>query len=183
VKTFRGGMTLFELLIVMIVVGIVYSMGMFTLKKEKITSSTLTLSAIQSSMRALEHSGKIRMVCDMPCQECRVYSADDKPLATYDLPADAKIVRYGFDQYGELRELPPIVTRVGGKLQQGCFEVSLLSDGTLTPLTLKSNQTFYAYTPLGGDKPFVTQSEDELRAFLFNETHTPLKPDDYYGAQ
>jgi len=183
VKTFRGGMTLFELLIVMIVVGIVYSMGMFTLKKEKITTSTLTLSAIQSSMRALEHPGKIRMVCDMPCQECRVYSTDDKPLATFDLPTNGKIVRYGFDQYGELRELPPIVTRVGEKLQQGCFEVSLLSDGTFTPLTLKSNQTFYAYTPLGGDKPFVTQSEDALRAFLFNETHTPLKLDDYYGAQ
>ncbi len=180
-KLSRGGMTLFELLIVMIVVGIVYSIGMFTLKKEKITSTTLSLSTLKSSMKALEHSGEIRMVCDKSCQECRVFTADKKLIATSHLQSEATPIRYGFDRYGELKALGSIVTRSGGVVQQGCFELSLYPDGAFTPLILKSKTTFYAYTPLGGDKPFVTQNEDALRRFLFNESTTPLKTDSYYG--
>jgi prepilin-type N-terminal cleavage/methylation domain-containing protein len=181
VKLSRGGMTLFELLIVMIVVGIVYSMGMFTLKKERVISSNLSLTTLKSSMKALEHSSEIRMVCDKPCQECRVFSTDKKLVTTFHLQAEAIPIRYGFDRYGELKPLGSIVTRSGGVLQQGCFELSLYPDGTFTPLILKSKFTFYAYTPLGGDKPFVTQNEDALRRFLFNEVTTPLKTDSYYG--
>jgi len=181
VNRFRGGMTLFELLIVMIVVGIVYSMGLFTLKKERVTSSTIPLTALKSSMKALEHSSEIRMVCDKACQECRVFSADTKLLATFHLQSEATPLRYGFDRYGELKPLGLIITRSSGTLQQGCFEVALYPDETFTPLILKSKLTFYVYTPLGGDKPFVTQNEDALRRFLFNETTTPIRTDSYYG--
>lgn len=174
-------MTLFELLIVMIVVGIVYSIGLFTLKKEKITSSTLSLTTLKSSMKALEHSSEIWMVCDKSCQECRVFSADKKLITTFHLQSEGTPIRYGFDRFGELKALGSIVTRTGGALRQGCFELSLYPDGTLSPLILKSKFTFYVYTPLGGDKPFVTQNEDALRRFLFNESTTPIKTDSYYG--
>jgi len=182
VKTVRAGMTLFELLVVMTIIGIVYSIGLFTLKKEKVTASVMTISTIKSTLAALEHSREIRMICDESCRECRVFSADDTPLATLHLSSDEAPVRYGFDHLGELGALENVVTGSGGELRQGCFEVSLRPDGTLTPLILKSKQTFYAYTPLGGDKPFVTNSEEALREFIFNEEYTPLKLDDYYGA-
>lgn len=182
-KTFRGGMTLFELLIVMTVIGIVYSIGLFTLKKEKVTVSSMNVMNIKSTLASLEHSGEIRMVCGESCQECRVYSVDDTLLATFRFQSDGTPMRYGFDQFGELKPLGAIVTRTGGELRQGCFEVSLHPDGTLSPLILKSKQTFYGYTPLGEDKPFVAKSEDALRQLLFNEANAPLKLDDYYGAQ
>lgn len=181
-KSFRYGMTLFELLIVMIVVGIVYSVGLFTLKKEKISSATITISAIKRTLLALEHSGEIRMVCDKSCQECRIWDSRNTLLSTLHLQSERRPIRYGFDRFGELKALGNIVTKTGGVLRQGCFEVTLNNDGTLSPLILKSNLTFYAYTPLGGEKPFVTQNEDALRRFLFNETYTPIRSDSYYGA-
>lgn len=182
-KTFRAGMTLFELLVVMTIIGIVYSIGLFTLKKEKVTAATMTISTIKSTLGALEHSDEIRMVCDESCQECQVYSTDDTPLTTLHLSSDETPVRYGFDHLGELKPLGNVVTRIGGELRQGCFEATLRSDGTFSPLILKSKQTFYVYTPLGGDKPFVTKSKEALRQFIFNEEHTPLRLDDYYGVQ
>lgn len=182
-KTFRAGMTLFELLVVMMIIGMVYSIGLFTLKKEKVTAATMTVSTIKSTLMAMEHSGEIRMVCDEPCKKCQVYSSEDTVLATLDLSSQEPPMRYGFDHFGELKPLGHVVARVGEELRQGCFEVSLRPDGTFTPLILKSKQTFYAYTPLGGDKPFVAQSDEALRDFLFNDTTYPLKLDDYYGMQ
>ena len=182
-KTFRSGMTLFELLVVMTIIGIVYSIGLFTLKKEKVTAATMNVSTIKSTLTALEYSGKIRMICDEACQECQVYSTDDTALATLHLSSDEAPVRYGFDHFGELKPLGNVVTRIGKELRQGCFEVSLHPDGTFTPLILKSKQTFYVYTPLGSDKPFVAQSDEALREFLFDEASYPLKLDDYYGVQ
>lgn len=182
-KTFRAGMTLFELLVVMMIIGIVYSIGLFSLKKEKVTAATMTISTIKSTLGAMEHSGEIRMVCDSPCRECQVYSSNDTVLAALHLSSQEAPVRYGFDHLGELKPLENIVTRVGEELRQGCFEVSLRPDGTFTPLILKSKQTYYVYTPLGGDKPFVAQGDEALREFLFDEASYPMKSDDYYGVQ
>ncbi|HEX5711110.1 MAG TPA: type II secretion system protein [Sulfuricurvum sp.] len=181
-KRFRAGMTLFELLVVMTIIGIVYSIGLFTLKKEKVTAATMTISTIKSTLGAMEHSGEIRMVCDEACRECRVYSSDDA-LATLHLSSQEAPVRYGFDHFGELKPLGNVVTRVGEELRQGCFEVSLRPDGTFTPLILKSKQSFYVYTPLGRDKPFVAHSDEAVRQFLFHEASYPLRSDDYYGVQ
>lgn len=180
-EIFRIGMTLFELLVVMVIIGIVYSIGLFSLKKEKVAVATVKVSTIKTTLRAMEHSGEIRMVCDVPCQECHVYSSEDTVIAILHLSSQESPVRYGFDRFGELKALGNVVTRVGEELKQGCFEVSLRRDGTFTPLILKSEDTFYLYTPLGGDAPFVATSEEELRQFWFNEASYPLKTDDYYG--
>ena len=53
----RRGMTLFELLIVMMIVGIVYSISIISLNKEKISASTMNLSNLKSTLLALEHTG------------------------------------------------------------------------------------------------------------------------------
>lgn len=91
------------------------------------------------------------------------------------------MLRYGFNRFGELRVLGKVVARTDNGLSQGCFEMSLLPDGSVTPLILKSNNKFYAYAPLGGDKPYITYSEESLRKFVFDETLYPQRGDDIYG--
>jgi hypothetical protein len=175
-------MSLFELLIVMIIIGIVYSIGIFTIKKEKVLTPTMNISTLRTTLLSLSQPSEIRIVCDISCQECSVYSANSKELTTLHLDSNDTISRYGFDRFGDLKELGNIVTRTKEGLSQGCFEMSLRPDGTVSPLILKSNQKFYAYTPLGGNKPFITESEEELRSFLFNESLYPTKGDETYGA-
>lgn len=182
VKTSRYGMTLFELLIVMTIIGIVYSVGLFALKKEKINTATITVSTLKTTLLALSLSSEIRLYCDNTCQDCKVYTAENKLLTQLHLSSNNTIVRYGFDRFGELQELGKIVTKVDGTLHQGCFEMTLYPDGTVTPLILKQQDKFYAYTPLGADKPYITKNEEDLRKFIFNETLYPLKSDDYYGS-
>lgn len=180
-KRSRSAMTLFELLVVMTIVGIVYSIGIFTLKKEKVLAPNMKITTLKTTLLSLSQPSEIRMVCDIPCQECRVYTSGAKLLTTLHLESSTKIFRYGFDRFGALKGWGNVVARTEKGLSQGCFEISLRPDGTITPLLLKSNHTFYAYTPMGGDKPYITDDEDKLREFLFNESFYPLRGDDTYG--
>lgn len=180
-KTSHKGMTLFELLIVVTIIGIVYSVGLFTLKKENVSAATMNVSTLKSTLLALSPSSEIRLYCDVACHECSVLSTDDKVLTNLHLQSDNAIVRYGFDRFGELKELGNVVAKVNGRLVQGCFEMTLYPDGTVTPVILKKDDKFYAYTPMGGDKPYIARSEEALRKLIFNEALYPIRSDDYYG--
>lgn len=176
-------MTLFELLIVMMIVGIVYSISIITLNKEKISASTLDLSNLKSTLLALEHTGEIRLICDPSCQECRVWSGDDTVIANMHLESDGEIQRYGFDRYGELKPMGKTLTHTQGSLHQSCFQYTLSPDSTSSFLILKDNTAFYGYTPLQDDKPLIANDPESLKRLIFDENHYPLKEDDYYAAQ
>lgn len=142
----------------------------------------MSISTLKTTLLALGQSREIRMFCDVPAQECRVFSMDNKLLTTLHLQANETIQRYGFDRFGELKRLGNVVARTDNGLEEGCFEISLHPDGSVTPVILKNNNKFYAYTPMGGDKPFIAGSEEALRNFIFNDSLYPLKGDDSYGA-
>lgn len=176
-------MTLFELLIVMIIVGIVYSIGLFAINKKKSASSTIKATELKSALRALDHEKKIRLICDNSCHECRVLDTRDSVVASIRLSSDGPLQRYGFDRLGELRPLGKTVTNIENKLSQECFEFTLHPDGTSSSLILKDNASYYLYTPLQGEKPFITDSAETLRLHLYNELHYPLKSERYYVQQ
>lgn len=175
-------MTLFELLVVMTIIGIVYSVALFSLNKEKALSSSITLETLRSSLSALRSSEPLRLVCLREKNECSVYDRSDKTIALFRLQSPGIVERYGFNRYGELKPWGTTLAQTGGKLNPVRFEYVLYPDGTSTPLILKSKNRFYAYTPLGDAKPLVTESEEELRLLLYGDHKLPLRADGYYGA-
>lgn len=181
-KTSHTGMTLFELLIVMIIIGVVYSIGIFTVKKEKVPTEFLTLSSLKTTLLSLSSSGATELVCDDTRQECDLYTSDKKIVTTLRLHTSGPIMRCGFSPAGELRILGNTIISNNSKSVSKTFSIKLNSDGIFTPLILKNNNTFYAYTPLGGDQPFITMNEDRLKKYLFNDSFYPLKRDAAYGS-
>jgi prepilin-type N-terminal cleavage/methylation domain-containing protein len=180
-KPQRSGMSLFELIVVVIIIGVVYSLAVISLKSEKAITSTMSLSSLKTTLLSLSRQREIRMLCDVACRECRIYDHEGKLLRRLVLDSDTPIHRYGFNRFGELQRWGDAVMAIEGRLIQGCFEITLSPDGTITPLILKNNTTFYLYTPLGEDKPYVSSSEEEVRKFIFNESHYPLTAESFYG--
>jgi prepilin-type N-terminal cleavage/methylation domain-containing protein len=181
-KPWRSGMSLFELIVVVSIVGILYSLAIFTLKKEKAIPPTMSLSSIKTTLLSFSQQSEIRMHCDVSCQECPIFDHNGKVLTTLTLVSDTPVHRYGFNRFGELQRWGNAVVSREGRLTQGCFDVTLSPDGVITPFILKSENTFYVYTPLGDDKPYISTSEEEVRKFVFDESIYPLKGDAYYGA-
>lgn len=181
-KPWRSAMSLFELIVVVIIVGVVYSLAIFTLKKEKAITSIMSLSSIKTTLLSISAQNDIRLVCDVSCQECRLFDHNGKVLTTLTLASQTPVYRYGFNRFGELQKWGNAVVSSEGRLSQGCFEVTLSPDGRITAFILKSENTFYVYTPLGDAKPYITTSEEAVRKFVFDESSYPLSGDTFYGA-
>lgn len=181
-KPWRRGMSLFELIVVVIIVGVLYSLAIFSLKKENAIPSIMTLSSIKTTLLSFSQLSEIRMVCDLSCEECRLLDHDEKVLTTLTLVSEAPVYRYGFNRFGELQRWGKSVVSNKGKLTQECVEVTLSPDGVITPFILKSENTYYVYTPLGDTTPYITSSEEEVRNFVFDESLYPLRGDSYYGS-
>lgn len=175
----RGGMSLFELLVVMVIVGIVYSLVVFSIRTEKATVSEVPLDALKKTLEALDYDGKLRLFCDSGCEECRLYRDDAPSSSSFRLKTGHSIQRYGFNRFGDLEPLEPVVSDNHQHMEPGCFEYTLYPDGSSSFLLLKSADTYYLYTPLGGEKPFMTQSEERLKEALFSTSLYPLTRDDY----
>ncbi len=180
-KASRAGMTLFELLVVMTIIGIVYSIGIFTFRKEKVIHTKMSLSTLKTSLLSISNTSNLRMICETHGNKCHIYSNDGKMITTISLHSNGSIIRYGYDRYGELKSWGDVVSHTNKGLTQACFEMILGTDGSISPLILKSNNTYYAYTPLGGDKPYITKNEEALKNFIFNDSLYPLAQSSTYG--
>jgi prepilin-type N-terminal cleavage/methylation domain-containing protein len=180
-KYARAGMSLFELLVVMTIIGVVYSVAIFSLDKKEIMKTDTTLLNLKKNLSAFGHTGKIQMICDLEGKECRVVTENDKIASKLKLISEGKVTRYGIDRFGELYPMDPTIVHANSKTEQASFTYTLYPDGTATALILKDDKNFYLYTPLGDELPFVTDSEEALKDFLYNEAHYPLKMDDYYA--
>lgn len=180
-KPWRSAMSLFELIVVVIIVGILYSLAIFTFKNEKATPPAMNLSSIKTTLLSLSEQREIRMHCDASCEECSIFDHTGKVLTTLTLVSDTPVHRYGFNRFGELQRWGNAVVSNDGRLTQGCFDVTLSPDGAITPFILKSGNTFYVYTPLGENKPYMSTSEKEVRKFIFDESAYPLSGDAFYG--
>jgi prepilin-type N-terminal cleavage/methylation domain-containing protein len=181
-STRRKGMTLFELLVVMTIMGIVYSIAIFVVKKEDISTTNITLMTLKKRLLEMEPSGKIEIFCSQGCHECLIKQGKTNNLTKIKLETTGEIINYNLDRFGELYPRNAIISHINGKTEQGCFNYVLNPDGTSSFLLLKEGQNFYLYTPMGGETPFVAQSEEALKEFLHNESIYPLKSDEYYGS-
>lgn len=181
-STRRKGMTLFELLVVMTIMGIVYSIAIFVVKKEDISTTNITLLTLKKRLLEMEPSGKIEIFCYQGCRECLVKKAETNTMSKIKLETTEEIINYSLDRFGELYPRANVISHISGKTEQGCFSYSLNLDGTSSFLLLKEGENFYLYTPMGGETPFVTQSEAVLKEFLHNESIYPLKSDEYYDS-
>lgn len=178
----RSGMSLIELLVVLLIIGAVSSIAIFSLQKSHISSPPVSLSTLKKTLSASSGGSKASLVCTVECRKCFIRFEESGKTLPLSFKNEGAIVRYGFDRYGELRPMGhPIISTDKG-YEEISFSLSISSDGVFSPLILKNNHTFYAYTPLGNGEPLITQSEEKVREFFYNEDIAPMRSGSYYGA-
>jgi hypothetical protein len=175
-------MSLIELLVVLIIIGAVSSIALYTLQKSPISSPAVSLATLKKVLWASSEGSNASLICTLDCRECSIRFEQSKKILPLSFKKEGEIVRYGFDRYGELRPLGhPIISTEKG-YREISFALTVTSNGLFSPLILKNNHTFYAYTPLGNDEPLITQSEEKVRELFYNEDIAPIRNGSYYGA-
>ncbi len=126
----RKAFTLIELMIVIVIIGVVYTLAISKIKApmKKITQKP-TLLTLKSYLLGFMQDGKrVSLVCDDVCKECTIYR-DNKKLSTIESFVDESVESYRYDFFLGAMALPK---------RESCFSFSIDRDGV-------SDQVFVLY--------------------------------------
>lgn len=147
----RRGFTLFELLIVVLLIAILYGVfiNKLQLGSSKKRADEVSLVTLHKLLEQFPSERKREVICTEPCKECKVY-LDDKPLDDVSFPLFLseptvwKADRFG--QYQSVSFLPLNDPEHGVK--DVCFRYRLFSNGSGSNYIVQTDERhFYAFKP------------------------------------
>jgi len=178
----RSAFTLFEMIIVVALIGIIYSIVLSNFNTKK-SVTIYTLKDLRKSLMPFWHKGrKVQLVIYNECQKAALLINDEvnnsyKPKIKLERFKD--IEAYKVDETEQLKkiEFPPVV--IDDKVHNTCFNFSIFRNGANSNFIVKQDERYYIFYPYFED---VNESEDESEAIdMF--THKEYRGVDIHEVQ
>lgn len=93
----KKAFTLLELIIVVLIIGVVYTLVIMNFHDQKAKAESLNLSNLQAHMRGLKYEESVKFVCMDDCSQCEMI-VDGNKTEQYDGILDKTVKLYRFDQ-------------------------------------------------------------------------------------
>jgi len=146
----KKGFTLFELLLVIVLIAVLYGVfiNKLTAKPKGGVAGVPTLETIGAYLQPVAEAadGDVSLVCLDECRECSVYADGKKTegaAVTLFEALPAVYRRDGLGQFQEVKFLP--VKDSDGVLQNVCFRYTLYRNGSRSSYIVGYNDVYYLY--------------------------------------
>lgn len=172
--------TLFELLIVVVLISILYGVFVHKLSRpKKQETDKLTLINLKSFLSDIPFKHKAEVICLEPCQECYLY-LDGKKADEKGFPLFKKAPQVYFpDRYGQINTVSflPIMDK-NSALHDVCFKFSLFNNKSSSYYAVQEDKKYYLMDPyMQGVK--MTHSFSDVTAFFDKTKLLPSDERDY----
>ena len=146
----KKGFTLFELMIVVLLIGIIYGIFVHKLsqKERRSAKDTVTLETLKTFLSSFSPKEEAVLRCFTPCKTCRVYrdgkQVDDLEISLFEEAPNA----YTNDAFGQLRRIEFVP--IEGKKKQimdVCFEFTLFENGSSSNYIVEYDKKAYLFDP------------------------------------
>jgi len=175
--TLRKGFTLVELLIVIVLVSLVYSLGFNTIKLRKKEPKALTPLNLKDNIVSAEgFNGQITLLCVDKCKTCllrRNISSSYQPYAhginltdikAYTIDASNSLVRIEYDRYNDKRV---------------CLKMDFYPNGSSTQIILENNQATY-FLPTYFEEAKEFESPEDAKDYWLENSHLVSDNGEFY---
>ena len=146
----RKGFTLFELLLVVLLIGIIYGIFVHKLsqKDKQGEADRLSLKTLKPFLHAFQAGDKAVLRCFTPCETCHVYR-DGKQIDDLDIPLFESIPNvYAHDVFGQLNRIEfSAIEGKNGAIQDVCFEYTLFANQSSSNYIVEYKQKYYLFEP------------------------------------
>jgi len=134
----KKGFTLIELMIVIVIIAIVYTLAIVEIKAPmKKTAQKPTLLTLKSYLLHFAKDGeRASVICDNMCKKCTIYR-DHKKLFTIKSFINASVESYRYDFFSGAIALPK---------HKSCFSFSVNKDGVSDQIIVLYKGRAYDYT-------------------------------------
>lgn len=161
----RSAFSLIELLIVVLIVGVVYTLAISNFENVKQNKIEPTLLTLKSSLDELEKKDKAEIICLDECKSCSIYidgELDENLSEVYEDFLDEEPKMYRYDQnFGLVRLKNRVIFNKEGVDEPVCFSLSVDRKGVSDQMVVEYKDKFYDFTPYFKNTQ-VYRSESEL---------------------
>ncbi len=175
------GFTLFELLLVVLLIGIIYGIFVHKLsqKDTQKEADRISLKTLKSFLQTFSPSDEAVLRCFTPCETCYVYR-DGKQIGDLEVPLFESIPNvYNHDTFGQLQRVEFIP--IEGKnraIIDVCFEYTLFANQSSSNYIVEYKENYYLFEPY--IKPVtVFESLSEAAALFDTSTLLPTERRSY----
>ena len=172
----RKAFTLFELMVVVMIIGVVYALvlGSFDPKK---TVKVINLKYIKDALTPYWQKGvKVELVIYDKCKKSALLiNGEPKEDVELDMNMDMfkGIKAYKLDRHNGERDIEFTPIQIDNKLYKTCFNFTLFPNGSNTSFIAKSGKKFYLYRPYF-EPTYVTTKLDDALDESKNEQFTKI---------
>jgi prepilin-type N-terminal cleavage/methylation domain-containing protein len=174
----RKAFSLIELLIVVVIVGLVYTLAISNFENVKQKKVRPTLTNLKSYLDKLDKTDVARLICLDECKSCYVYvdkKLDANVSEEFEDFLDEQPRLYKYDiNYGLESLKNKIFFNSEGVDEQICFSLSVDKNGVSDQVIVEYKDKFYDFSPYFSDTK-VYSSASELRNYRENLRQEALR--------
>ena len=140
----KSSFTLFELLIVILIISIIYGIFIEKLGSKERQVRQKGLESIGELLEGIDFNESAKIICTQKCKKCFLY-VDDKKLA--DLPElfDKEPRLYDFDIHGILAPIKFVPVFEENTPQDVCFQYTFYPNGSHSSYIVEYDGKFYVF--------------------------------------
>lgn len=146
----RFAFSLIELLIVVVIMGLVYTLGITNIQKATDTTSQLTLERLKSYLQSFPHQKDVLFLCLDDCQECRVIvdgKLDENTTKVEDF-IDNSVQVYKYNSLSGMQQRDERVFFNSEDVEESvCFSYKIDSQGIGDQIYVEYRDSVYDFTP------------------------------------
>ena len=160
----KRAFSLIELLIVILIIGVVYTLAIGNFKRLGNESSKLTLSSLKEYLHSIPHTKSVKLLCLDDCSECNILVDDVKSRTIEDfLDESVKVYRYEFS-YGAVEIEKEVFFNIDDVEEDVCFSYEVDKSGVGNQVLVEFKEKVYDFSPYFSETAIYSSIEDAVEA-------------------
>jgi len=167
----RSAFTLIELLIVIVIMGVIYTLAISNFSKLSDKSASLRLDTLKEYLASLKYDKEARLLCLDDCSECNVYLDGNKTQKIEGIVDDSvRIYRYD-DLYGFIEKEPEVYFSPDGVEESLCFSYKVDNKKIGDQVLIEYKNKYYDMSAYFEQTPVYNSMQEarDVREKLKNE--------------
>ncbi|OIP55191.1 MAG: hypothetical protein AUK54_04385 [Helicobacteraceae bacterium CG2_30_36_10] len=160
----RKAFSLIELMIVIMIIGVIYTLAITNFAKLSDKSSMLTLSNFKEYLIGIPHAKSAKIFCLDDCSQCDIL-VDGNKTKTIENFLDDSVRVYGYDfSYGFMEVQKEVYFNIDNVEENVCFSYEVDKNGVGNQVLIEFKDKFYDMSTYFTKTPIYDSMQDAVEA-------------------
>jgi len=159
----RNSFTLFELILVIVIIGVVYTLFIQNIDKLQRTQS-IGIEQLSEHLKTFQDKNEVSLICIDECKKCEIY-VDKNATKQYLELFKEEVISYEVDKDGQLEKRKYLPIYDEREEIEVCLKFTLFKNGSVSETILEYNEDIY-YFPTYFGKMQKFETLDGLKEYF-----------------